>query len=244
MNLKPGIFIVGTDTNVGKTVIAAGLAMALKARGMKVGVMKPVATGCHGISTRLVSSDAVFLWEAAENEYPALTNPSRYRAAVAPHVAAGLERKDINIESILKAFRELQKHYDYVIVEGVGGLMVPLAKDYYVANLVREFQLPMVVVSQIGLGAINHSLLTVDAALVRGLDVRGIIFNRVPTTNVSLAEMTNPKVIHELSGIPILGSLPEIKGLNVETCQFGQLREIFEERIRVDKILVNPSLPV
>src|SRR3989338_2550499 len=113
MNLKPGIFIVGTDTNVGKTVVAAGLALVLKSRGMKVGVMKPVATVCYGASSRLVSSDAVYLWEAAENEYPSLTSPSRYRNPLAPHVAATFENKEVDIKAICRAFRELQKHYDY-----------------------------------------------------------------------------------------------------------------------------------
>jgi dethiobiotin synthetase len=86
--LKPGIFITGTDTGVGKTVVAAGLALVLRARGIRVGVMKPVATGCVGIEKRLVSSDAAYLLEAGENEFPALTNPVRYRQPLSPTVAA------------------------------------------------------------------------------------------------------------------------------------------------------------
>jgi dethiobiotin synthetase len=235
--MKAGIFITGTDTDVGKTVISAGLALVLRGRGMKVGVMKPVATGCYGGEERLVSPDAVFLLEAAENEYPALTSPSRFRNPLSPNVAAMLEKKEVDIPDILKSYRELQKHYDFIIVEGVGGLMVPLKKDYYVANLIRDMGLPIVIVSYAGLGAINHTLLTVDAATIRGLEVRGIIFNRVSVSNYSMAELTNPKVIHDLSGVPILGSLPNIDGLNMDACQFGRLKEIFQERIRLDKIL-------
>ncbi len=93
MTNKPGIFITGTDTGVGKTVVSAGLAMVLRSRGMKVGVMKPVATGCYGLDKRLISSDAVYLLEAAENEYPAYTSPSRFRNALSPNVAAVLEKK-------------------------------------------------------------------------------------------------------------------------------------------------------
>jgi len=115
--------------------------------------------------------------------------------------------------------------------------MVPLKKDYYVANLVRDMQLPLVIVSYAGLGAINHTLLTVDAAVIRGLELRGIIFNRVSVTNYSLAELTNPKVIHDLSGVPILGSLPDIEGLNMDNCQFGKLKDLFQERIQIEKIL-------
>ncbi len=239
-----GIFITGTDTEVGKTVVAAGLAMVLKSRGIKVGVMKPVATGCEGSGKRLVSHDAVYLWEAAQNEYPALTSPSRFRNPLAPHVAATLEKKEVDIKHINEAYRELQKHYDFIIVEGIGGMLVPFQKGYYVANLIREFQLPVVIVSKIGLGTINHTLLTLDAALIRGFDVRGIIFNRVPKTNYSLAEITNPKVVHELTGIPILGSLPEMDNIDVGACHYGQLKEVFEERIRIDKILTPPSVSV
>ena len=237
--MKAGVFITGTDTDVGKTVISAGLAFVLRDRGMRVGVMKPVSTGCYGGGERLVSQDAVFLMEAAQNEYPPLTSPSRFRNALAPSAAAMLEKKEVDVPHILKSFRTLQKHYDFIIVEGVGGLMVPLKKDYYVANLIRDMGLPIVIVSYAGLGAINHTLLTVDAATIRGLEVRGIIFNRVSVTNYSLAELTNPKVIHDLSGIPILGSLPNIEGLNMDNCQFGRLKEIFQERIRIDKISGN-----
>ncbi|HNX69200.1 MAG TPA: dethiobiotin synthase [Candidatus Omnitrophota bacterium] len=235
--MNAGIFITGTDTEVGKTVISAGLALTLRDRGLKVGVMKPVATGCYGPDERLISQDAVFLFEAAQNQYAPLTSPTRYRNPLSPNVAAMLEKKEIDVQKILRSYRELQKHYDFMIVEGVGGLMVPLKKDYYVANLIRDMGLPMVIVSYAGLGAINHTLLTVDAAVIRGLEIRGIIFNRVSTTNYSMAELTNPKVIHDLSGVPILGSLPEVEDLNMDSCQFGQLKEVFQERIQVDKLL-------
>ncbi|MBI3306935.1 MAG: dethiobiotin synthase [Candidatus Omnitrophica bacterium] len=241
---KPGIFITGTDTGAGKTVVAAGLALALRARGIKVGVMKPVATDCQGVPNRLVSLDAAFLMEAAENEFPALISPSRFRNALSPHVASIVEKKDIDLKKIYKAYQELHKHYDFVIVEGIGGLLVPLTKDYFVSNLIREFRLPVVIVSRAGLGTINHTLLTVDAAVIRGFDIRGIIFNRIPAVNYSIAEVTNPKVIHDLSGVPILGGLPEIEGLNVESCRFGKLREIFQERIQIDKILAGTPAAV
>jgi dethiobiotin synthetase len=234
---KPGIFITGTDTGVGKTVVAAGLALVLKAMGLKVGVMKPVATGCEGFDERLCPEDAVFLLEAAENEYPALSSPVRFRNPLAPSVASTLEKKEVDLERIRQAYEELQKRYDFVIVEGIGGLLVPLAKDYFVTNLVRDLRLPLLIVSRGGLGSINHTLLTIDAAVIRGVEIAGIIFNRVPLVNFSMAEMTNPKVIHDLSGVPILGSLPDIEGLDIRNCWFGNLREVFEERIQVQKII-------
>jgi len=232
-----GIFITGTDTGVGKTVVAAGLALVLRERGLKVGVMKPIATGCSGDGKRLVSEDAVYLFEAAENEYAPLTNPLRFRNPLVPNVASIIEKKEVPIEKILKAYQELRHHYDFLIVEGIGGLLVPITKEYYVANLIHEFSLPIVIVARGGLGTINHTLLTVDAAVIRGLDVRGIIFDRMPRVNFSIAEITNPKVIHDLTGIPVLGTLPELEDVDVERCRFGSLRETFKDRIDLDRLL-------
>lgn len=234
---KAGIFITGTDTGVGKTVVAAGLAMVLRERGVKVGVMKPVATGCQGEGKRLVSGDAVYLFEAAENEYPPLSNPLRFRNPLAPSVASVIEKKEIQIDKILKAYQELQKHYDFIIVEGIGGLLVPITKEYFVANLIHEMNLPVVIVTRGGLGSINHTLLTVDAAVIRGFEVRGIIFNRLPRVNLSLSEITNPKVVHDLTGVPILGTLPDVEDVDVDRCSFGNLKEIFKERIDLDRLL-------
>lgn len=234
--MAKGIFITATDTGIGKTVVAAGLALALRVRGLNVGVMKPVATGCVG-EGRLVSADAVYLFEAAENEYAPLTSPVRFRNPVAPSVASVYEQKEVDLKAVWTAYRELQKHYDYVIVEGIGGLLVPIKKNFLVANLIRELELPIVIVSHVNLGAINHTLLTVDSALMRGFSIKGIIFNRAPIVNYSLAELTNPRVIHELTGLPILGTLPEIEHLDVERFKYGNLRAIFEERVNIDAFL-------
>lgn len=231
-----GIFITGTDTGVGKTVISAGLAMALKNRGMRVGVMKPIATGCFG-DGRLISADAVYLFEAAENEYAPLTSPVRFRNPVAPSIASIYEQKEIDLDVIRNAYRDLQKYYDYLIIEGIGGMLVPIKKNYLVANLIREMDLPIVIVSHVSLGAINHTLLTIDSALIRGFPIKGVVFNRAPLVNYSLAELTNPRVIHELTGIPVLGTLPNIEDLDVERYRYGNLRAIFEERINIDQIL-------
>src|SRR3989338_11428555 len=118
-----GIFVTSTDTGIGKTIVSAGLALTLKARGMRIGVMKPVATGCFGDGPRLISVDAVYLFEAAENEYAPLTSPVRFRNPVAPNIASVYEQKEVDLETIRKAYRELQKHYDFIVVEGIGGLL-------------------------------------------------------------------------------------------------------------------------
>ena len=105
------------------------------------------------------------------------------------------------------------------------------------ANLIHEFALPIVIVSRGGLGTINHTLLTIDAATIRGFKIQGVIFNRMPHVNLSMAEITNPKVINDLTGVPILGALPEMEDVDVERCQFGSLKETFKERIDLDRLL-------
>lgn len=235
--MAKGIFVTATDTGAGKTIVSAGLALALRARGVRVGVMKPVATGCAVFGQQLVSYDAACLFEAAENEYAPLTSPVRFKNPVAPSIASIYEQKEISLEGIRSAFKKLEQCYDFIIVEGIGGLLVPIQGKYLVTNLIRELELPILVVSHVRLGAINHTLLTIDAALIRGFKIKGIVFNRAPLVNHSLAELTNPRVIHELTGIPVLGTLPEISGLSVEECRFGSLKEIFLDRINVDSIL-------
>ena len=234
--MKHGIFIVGTDTGIGKTVVTAGLAFALKERGVSVGVMKPIASGCRCIGNALVSDDAVFIMEAAENQFPALTNPIRLRESLAPSVAAEIEEQEIDIQKVLFAFWELKKNYDYVIVEGIGGLLVPLCNRYFVADLIKSLHLSTLIVGRISLGTINHTLLTIEALRARGIEIAGVILNGLHTDSASLAELTNPKVIEQLGNIPLLGVLPHVEMLHVEKCTFGNLKDIFKKSINVDTL--------
>src|SRR3989338_1672330 len=129
--MRKGIFVVGTDTGVGKTVVAAGLTLALRSRGVRVGVMKTIATGCLGHVGRLVSTDAAYLMEAALMDTPALVSPVRYRNPVAPSIAALVEKVEVNIDSIVDAYKQLQKEFDFVVVEGIGGVLVPIKENYF-----------------------------------------------------------------------------------------------------------------
>jgi dethiobiotin synthetase len=235
--LRKGVFIIGTDTGVGKTVVGAGLALCLKEQGIKVGVMKPVATGCLSSNEHLFSQDAIYLFEAAENEYPLLSNPIRFKNPLAPHVASQIERKAVDLKKIFWAYDEIRTIYDFIIVEGIGGLLVPFTNNYFVADLVKEFNLPVLVVARAGLGTINHTLLTVQAAKNKGLNVRGIILNGMPEANFSLAEITNPRILQDLTGLPVLGVLPKLQDVDVERLLFGSLKKVFAEKIPVDTIL-------
>ena len=170
-----GLFITGTDTGVGKTFVARGIASALRARGRRVGVLKPVETGCGAGMTRR-PADALALRSAAGSTLSVdRICPYRLDAPLAPDVAARLENVRIDPEVILAAFRVIDADHDLTIVEGAGGLLVPIVQRYAMADLARDLDLPLLVVVDSRLGAINHTLLTLEAAAARGLAVRGYV---------------------------------------------------------------------
>jgi dethiobiotin synthetase len=206
MSHVPGIFITGTDTGVGKTYVGTGIAATLRASGVDVGVLKPVETGCALRRGRLVPSDALHLARAAGTEDPLdLINPYRFRLPLAPSVAAALDRKRINVNRIKKAFRDLVQRHDFLIVEGAGGIMVPLAGKYLYRDLAADLGLPVLVVARPGLGTINHTLLTLSALRSAKAPVSGIVINHSTKERRGLAERTSPQVITRLSGVPVLG---------------------------------------
>jgi dethiobiotin synthetase len=211
-----GIFITGTDTDVGKTWVAAGLTAALRERGIKAVYFKPIQSGCPEEAGRLVPTDARLAQDVAGLTEPlsALT-PVALRLPLAPGVAAAQAGVEVDLEQIAAAFRDLAARYDFLVVEGAGGLYVPLIGTHFlVLDLIRWLHLPLLVVAKSGLGTINHTVLTVKAAQAANIPVAGVILNRYPQSP-SLAAETNPGVIAALTGVPILGRLPEVADLNV-----------------------------
>ncbi len=219
--MRNGIFVTGTDTEVGKTVIAGGLAAVLKAAGMDVGVMKPIATGgveafSHPEQERteknplnLISEDAIFLRHAAESDDELhLINPICLREPIAPSVASALENVRIDLRKIDFAFAQLRQRHEFVVVEGIGGIAVPIQENFLVAHLARHLQLPLIVVARPDLGTINHTFLTVEFARSFGLDVHGIVLNGLRTETAGPAEETNPAEISRITGSKILGIVP------------------------------------
>jgi dethiobiotin synthetase len=151
--------------------------------------MKPIETGCLKEGDVLIPSDGMFLRELAAMDDPMdLVTPVRFANPLAPMPASEIEGKSIDLEKIREAFTELSKNYDTLIVEGIGGLLVPIKKDYFLLDLARDFGLPLVVVSRPGLGTINHTLLTVNCAIKEGLAVAGIIINYSMPPEGTLAE--------------------------------------------------------
>jgi len=203
-----GLFVTGTDTGVGKTVVAAVLARLLRNNGINVGVMKPVTSGCREVDGRLVSGDAGLLCRAAGSAYSDDVAPYCLREALAPAEAAVTEGLRIDFPHIRAAYERLSASYEYVIVEGAGGLMVPLAGGMLIADLVRELELPLLVVARPGLGTINHTVLTCFAAKQLGLQVAGVIINGMPA-DPDRAEQSAPHQIGSLCGAPVLGIWPQ-----------------------------------
>lgn len=206
-----GIFITGTDTGVGKSIASAAIAMLLKRKGHSVGVMKPVTSGCVERDGQLVSEDAELLCFAAGSSVTADSAPYLLKAPLAPSISASLDGVKIDFQVIKEAYLRLADQFDYVIVEGAGGLMVPLAGGLLVSDLASHLGLPIVVVARPGLGTINHTLLTTFSGRQLGLEVKGVIVNRYPE-QPNQAEEYAPHLIASLSGSLLLGVFPEVEG--------------------------------
>ncbi|GBE05036.1 MAG TPA: dethiobiotin synthase [Nitrospirae bacterium] len=201
-----GFFITGTDTGVGKTFVASGLLQAFKSLGMSACPMKPVETGCKTKKEKLVPEDTLRLIRASGVDEPLdIINPFRLKHPLAPSVAAELEGITIKKNRIISAYRSLSKKYDVTLVEGAGGIMVPLYKKYLFLDLIKDLDLPLIIVSRPGLGTINHTLLTIEIAKKKGIKVLGVIINHTTIIKKGLAEKTNPQVIEKLGKVPVPG---------------------------------------
>lgn len=199
------IYITATDTGVGKTVTTAALGLLLKEQGVLTAAFKPVQ--CAG-------EDAIFLKKMlGMPEELSLINPVFAREPLSPHLALRREGRRFDLSLVKEVFQELQDRYDQVLIEGAGGLMVPLSESYYNADLIREFRAEVVVVARLGLGTINHTLLTLQELKRRKIPVKGIVFSRSKGGALSLPERTNPQEIERLSKTRVLGSIPYIKPL-------------------------------
>jgi len=203
-----GLFITGTDTGVGKTQIAAGLAVALRARGIDVGVMKPVETGCPRRRGRLLSLDAITLREASgSRDALYLINPYRFREPLAPMVAAEVSGRQIEIRTLRERFDHLADRHRVILVEGAGGLMAPITDTESFLDFAGFLRLPLLVVIGSRLGALNHARLTVEAALQVRLPVAGAILNH-PNEDRSPARRTNLSALRRILPVPVLAEIP------------------------------------
>jgi len=210
-----GVFITGTDTGVGKTVVTAALALHLKKRGLTVGVMKPIETGVSaGGEAR---SDAGRLRSIIESEetWGAIC-PYSFELPVAPLTAAQITGLSINPGTISKIYRLLSSRYECMAVEGVGGVQVPITPSDNVLSLIKCLRLPVVVVGRPGLGGINHALLTIEALQRRKIRILALVLNRTHPVRSALArvqERSTFEILRKQAGVAVLGPLPYEPGL-------------------------------
>ena len=212
-----GYFITGTDTGVGKTVVTACLTAFFKSRGEDVGVMKPIETGVSPECSSSANSDARFLMEVTGVRDPLEdVCPYTLKPAASPYQAARIEGKELDPEKILDRFRALQSRHSMMLVEGIGGLLVPITGHYNVADLALKVDLPLIIVSRVKLGTLNHTLLTINAANQKGLQVKGVILNSTDAEEWDAIEAEQGSLIEKLSGTPILGVCPHIHDISSE----------------------------
>jgi dethiobiotin synthetase len=228
-----GIFITGTSTGVGKTVVAAGLAWALRKRGIDVGVMKPFATANRVFSTRYRSEDTAILAKASQvNDPDSELNPFFYSIAGSPLVASLLKHEPPpSIQRALQALQNLGRKHDFLIAEGIGGLLVPLTENESVAGFAKLTQLPLMIVSTSKLGTLNHTLLTVMACREFGLNIRGIIMNKL-SREYNMIEQKTVQVIETQTDVKVLAVLPVSKSVH-----YRVIGRTLEKQIDLEKLL-------
>jgi dethiobiotin synthetase len=220
-----GLFITGTDTGVGKTVVTAAILSWLRQQGQTVGVMKPIETGVDSECSSAANSDALFLMECGRLEDDlAEVCPIRLKPAASPYQAGLIENRIIQPETILSTYRTLSEKYDWMLVEGIGGVKVPITREYAVVDLIRDLGLPAVVVARYSLGTLNHTLMTVNMLKQNGIPVRGVIFNQTESEALNIIEQDQPRLISELSGTKVLGEFPYIKNLNTQSFSLEKLK--------------------
>ena len=220
-----GIFVTGTDTGVGKSLVSAALARFLVRQGVRVGVMKPVESGVADLTA--LGQDGELLRWAADCEAPIeLISPCRLSEPLAPSLAAELAATPIDIDGLVSNAKQMLESYEFVIIEGAGGLMVPLRDTFMVGDLARRIGLPLLTVCRAGLGTINHTLLTLQAARTWGLDPAGLVVNGMPNFP-GLAEKHAPAMLAELGAVEVWQVLGQVAGddrqkVELLSRQFGE----------------------
>lgn len=226
-----GIFIAGTDTDVGKTFITAGLNYSFRKANYKCCSYKPVQSGGIKKNTSFIPGDIEFIKKLIPIDEPyEKMNCYCLKEEVSPHLAAELEGVEIDTKKIIEGFNYLKEKYHYTLVEGAGGLIVPLIRDkYYIYHLIKDLNLPVLLVARAGVGTINHTVLTCEFAKHKGINIKGIIINGYTK---DFCQKDNIDIIAKITGIPIVCVMPQIK-----TDDFSDIKNCYKEHIDLNKIL-------
>ena len=219
--MHKGIFITATDTGVGKTIASVTIICALKRAGVMAGAMKPMETGCSVENGIMIPSDGTFLRDAAGMaDSIDLVTPIRYKLPIAPYTAEIKEGISFKLESVFRAYKQLSGRYEFMVVEGVGGVLVPLTRTasgdiFFVTDLIKDLRLPAVVVTRPQLGTINHTLLTVSRLLDEGIEIKGVIVSNSTPLQGSAAEEMSLEALRELCPVPVIGVLPYLENVSI-----------------------------
>lgn len=226
--MRKGIFVSGTDTEIGKSFVTASLAGILAKKGIDVGVFKPMMSGAKRED---ILSDAYILKQFSQDPLPLeKINPFQFDEPLAPYVASKRAGQSISLTEVLDAWYTIRDQHDFYLIEGAGGLAVPLGEHFLVADLAKEIGYPLLIVARPNLGTINHTLLTVHYARSIGLDVLGVIINGLRTP-AGVAEQTNPSLIEQFADVPVLAVLPWIEHPTPE-----EMIRVAEKHIDIKKI--------
>ena len=205
------IFITGTDTDVGKTYITAGLAVTLRKMGVDIGVMKPFAAG-NAQKNGFKSEDVEILSKAAQvNDSENLVNPQFFPIPASPYTAWKKLKIKPKIPTILKSFKKLSNLHEMLLIEGMGGVMTPILKDYYITNLIKEMKIPTIIVTRSKVGTVNHTIMTVKFCEKFKIPIKGIIINNF---DKGYPVKQLKKDLEGLTGVKVLGSIPFLKNLS------------------------------
>lgn len=234
--MTPGVFVTGTDTGVGKTAVAAGLLEVLTERGVDARALKPVETGWPPEADW--PRDAACLAHAAAREDIDREDvcPIAYEEPLAPSVAARRAGETIDLARLDEAVDQARAESELVLIEGAGGLLVPVTEQATMADLAARWQLPVLIVARSGLGTLNHTALTVHAARAHGLDVLGLVLNRWPE-DPDTATRTNPAELERLTEVPVLGRLPELPDLDTHEPPLDGLADAVDRHLDLTPIL-------
>ena len=223
------LFITGTDTDVGKTYITAGLAITLRKMGIDVGIMKPFAAGVSQ-KKGFKSEDVEILSNAAQISDPeSLDNPQFFPISASPYTAWKKLKIKPKIPLILSSFKKLSKNHKMLLVEGMGGTMTPILRNYYVVNLIKDMKTPTVIVARSKVGTVNHTLMTVMLCQKYKIPIKGIIINNFDN-GYPINQLK--KDLESLTGIKVLGSIPFIKDMSDKS-----LYKIFKKNIDMKSLL-------
>ncbi len=223
------LFITGTDTDVGKTYVTAGLAASFYEMGIDIGVMKPFAAGTAQ-KKGFKSKDVEILSNNAHvNDPENLVNPQFFPIPASPYTAWKKLKIKPKIATILSSFKKLSKLHNTILVEGMGGVMTPILKDYFIANLIKEMKIPTIIVTRTKVGTVNHTLMTVMMCKKYKIPIKGIIINNFDD-GYPINQLT--KDLENLTGVKVLGSIPFIKDMSN-----ASLYRIFKKNLDLELLL-------